>query len=306
MPISLTILGSNAAVPAHQRNQTAQFLTVMHHTFLIDCGEGTQLQLKKYNIRANKIDHIMISHLHGDHYYGLMGLISSMHLYGRKKELNIYGPPGLLEIISLQLKYSDTLLNYPVNFKEWTSNVSELIFENEHVCVHTIPLNHRISCSGFHFEEKPKSRRLNKAKIKDNLTQFQLIALKRGEDIKDEDGNIKAMNDEYTFEPHPSYSYAYCSDTKFDSNIAAQIKDVSILYHEATFMDDMAERAAKTFHSTTKQAGELAKLANVGQLIIGHFSTRYKDLVPMIEETREVFSNAELAIEGRKFELGEF
>ena len=305
MPISLTILGSNAAIPAHQRNQTSQFLTVMHHTFLIDCGEGTQLQLKKYDIKANKINHIMISHLHGDHYYGLMGLISSMHLYGRKKELNIYGPPGLREIITLQLKYSETSLNYPVNFKEWTPNVSELIFENEHLQVHTIPLSHRVSCSGFYFTEKPKSKRLNKAKIK-GISQLQLIALKKGEDLKDDNGNVKAPNEAYTFEAHPSYSYAYCSDTKYDEDIAKQIKDVSLLYHEATFMEDMKERAEKTFHSTTKQAGQLAKLANVEQLIIGHFSTRYKDLSPMIAETREVFSNAELAIEGKTFEVGEF
>lgn len=247
----------------------------------------------------------MISHLHGDHYYGLIGLISSMHLYGRKKELNIYGPPGLLEIISIQLKYSETSLNYPVRFKEWTPNVSELIFENEHLSIHTIPLNHRIDCSGFYFMEKPKNKRLNKAKI-NGLSQLQLIALKNGEDLKDENGNIKAKNNKYTFEAHPSYSYAYCSDTKYDEGIVNQIKNVSLLYHEATFMDDMIERAEKTFHTTTKQAGQIANLANAKQLIIGHFSTRYKDLSPVIEETREVFPHAELAIEGKTFEIGEF
>lgn len=247
----------------------------------------------------------MISHLHGDHYYGLMGLISSMHLYGRKKELNIYGPPGLQEIITIQLKYSETTLNYPVNFKEWTPNTSELIFDNEHLQVHTIPLTHRVSCSGFYFTEKPKSKRLNKAKIS-GLTQLQLISLKNGKDLKDDNGKVKGKNEAYTFEAHPSYSYAYCSDTKYDEGIAKQIKEVNLLYHETTFMEDMKERAEKTFHSTTKQAGQLAKLANVDQLIIGHFSTRYKDLSPMIAETREVFSNAELAIEGKTFEVGEF
>lgn len=305
MPISLTILGSNAAVPAHQRNQTAQFLAIMHHAFLIDCGEGTQLRLKKYNIKANRINHIMISHLHGDHYYGLMGLISSMHLYGRKKDLNIYGPPGLLEIISLQLKYSETSLNYKVNFKEWTPNKVELIMENENLTVHTIPLDHRVDCAGFLFREKPKKRRIDKAKLKDNLTPLQIIGLKNGDDLTDTNGKVIAKNKELTLDPHPSYSYAYCSDTRYNELIANQIKDVSLLYHETTFMMDMQERAANTYHSTTKQAGQLAKLANADQLIIGHFSTRYKELEPMIEETREVFSNSELAIEGRTFELGE-
>ncbi|MFY0651737.1 MAG: ribonuclease Z [Cyclobacteriaceae bacterium] len=305
MPLSLTILGSNAAVPAHQRNQTAQFLAVMHHAFLIDCGEGTQLRLKKYNIRANRIDHIMISHLHGDHYYGLIGLMSSMHLYGRKKELNMYGPPGLLEIISIQLKYSDTSLNFPVNFKEWTPNVSELIFENEHLTVHTIPLDHRVDCSGFLFQEKPKKRRIDKEKSSGDLSPLQIISLKNGKDLHDKDGNFIAKNSEMTNDPHPSYSYAYCSDTKFDENIAKQIKGVDLLYHESTFMHDMLDRATNTYHTTTVQAGEMAKLADAGKLIIGHFSTRYKELEPLIEETREVFPNSELAIEGKVFQLGQ-
>ena len=305
MPISLTILGSNAAVPAHHRNQTAQFLAIMHHAFLIDCGEGTQLQLKKYNIKANRINHIMISHLHGDHYYGLMGLISSMHLYGRKKDLNLYGPPGLLEIVSIQLKYSDTSLNYKINFKEWTPNVSELIYENDNLTVHTIPLNHRVNCSGFLFKEKLKKRRIDKSKINKDLTPLQIIGLKNGEDLHNDEGEVIASNEELTFEQHPSYSYAYCSDTKYNESIVPQIKNVSLLYHETTFMEDMADRAEKTYHTTTKQAGKIAKMANVGQLIIGHFSTRYKELEPMIEETREVFFDAELAIEGKTFEIGE-
>lgn len=298
MSISLQILGCNAAIPAHNRNQTSQYLMVMQSSFLIDCGEGTQLQLKKYKIKVNKIDHILISHLHGDHYYGLMGLISSMHLFGRKKELYIYGPAGLSDIISLQLKYSNTTLNYKLIFKECTPNAFELIFENIHLSVHTFSLNHRINCFGFLFKEKPKKRRIIKNKLPENISPLHIKALKNGEDVIDNSGKILYKNSIYTTKPYYSYSYAYCSDTKYDERILEHIKEVELLYHEATFMYDMEEKAKITFHTTTKQAGKIAKKANVGKLIIGHYSTRYKYLEPMLVETQEVFPNTELAIEG--------
>ncbi len=305
MSISLKILGCNAAIPANNRHQTSQYLSIMQCSILIDCGEGTQSQLKKYKVKANRIDHIFISHLHGDHYYGLMGLISSMHLFGRKKELRIYGPPGLSEIISLQLKYSNTSLNYKVIFKEWTPNTSELLFENNHITVHSFPLNHRIDCAGFVFKEKIKNRRIKKNVFPENISPLQILALKRGEDVYDEAGELRYKNSFYTSNPHPSFSYAYCSDTKYDETILEHIKDVDMLYHETTFMADLEDRANITFHSTTKQAGTIAQKANVGRLIIGHYSTRYKDVLPMLHETQKVFSNTELAIEGNSYDIEE-
>ncbi|MFY0625073.1 MAG: ribonuclease Z [Reichenbachiella sp.] len=303
MALSLTILGSNASVPAHNRNQTAQLLNMMQVPFLIDCGEGTQLQLKKYKFKAQKIDHIFISHLHGDHYYGLMGLISSMHLYGRQKDLNIYCPPGLKEIISINLKNSQTFLNYKINLTEWTPGSHELLFENQHLTVHSFPLNHRINCSGFLFREKAKKRRIDKNKLTENVSPQVIIKLKNGEDILDDDGNVKYANDHYTQSPSPSVSYAFCSDTKYDESIIEYIKGIDLLYHESTFMNDMQDRAAVTFHSTAEQAGTIAKKAKVKKLLIGHFSTRYKELEPMLSEAKNAFSNTELALEGVEFEV---
>lgn len=276
---------------------------MMQVPFLIDCGEGTQLRLKKFKIKSQRIDHIFISHLHGDHYYGLMGLISSLHLYGRKKELNIYAPPGLKEIISIQLKYSQSSLNYPINFTEWTPGESELLFENVNLTVHSFPLNHRIDCSGFLFREKPKKRRIKKGMLDKDISPLKIISLKDGKDVLDDEGNVLLANNKYTMEPSRSCSYAFCSDTKYSEAILPYIKEVDLLYHEATFMEDMKDRAETTFHTTTKQAGEIAKKAKVSKLLIGHFSTRYKELAPMLEETKSIFENAELAIEGEVFSV---
>lgn len=301
MSFSLKILGSNAAIAAHHRHQTSQLLTMMQVPFLIDCGEGTQLRLKKFKIKSQRIDHIFISHLHGDHYYGLMGLISSLHLYGRKKELNIYAPPGLKEIISIQLKYSQSSLNYKIKYQEWTPGKSELLFENVNLTVHSFPLDHRIDCSGFLFKEKPKKRRIKKGLLEKNISPLKIIALKDGKDVLDEDGNVLLENKKYTMEPARQCSYAYCSDTRYDEKILPYIENVDLLYHEATFMEDMKERAEVTFHTTTKQAGEIAKKAKIKKLLIGHFSTRYKELEPMLEETQSVFENSALALEGETF-----
>ncbi len=276
---------------------------MMQVPFLIDCGEGTQLQLKKYRIKAQKIDHIFISHLHGDHYYGLMGLISSLHLYGRKKDLNIFGPPGLKEIIAVNLKHSQTFLNYKINLKEWTPGESELLFENQHVTVHSFPLNHRINCSGFVFREKPKKRRIDKTVLPEGLGPSTIIALKNGEDVMNGDGTVKYASEDYTLPPARSVSYAFCSDTKYDETIIPYIQNVDLLYHEATFQNDMADRAELTFHSTAQQAGEIAKKAEVDKLLVGHFSTRYKILAPVLEEAKLAFENTELALEGEDFEV---
>lgn len=305
MSFTLKILGSNSAAPAHNRHQTSQLLNVQNHTFLIDCGEGTQIQLIKYKLKAQKINNIFISHLHGDHYLGLMGLISTMHLQNRTKDLFIYGPPGLAEIITLQLQYSQTILNYKIKFQEVDTSKRKVIFEDEILVVETIPLNHRIGCAGFLFREKPKKRRIIKEKLPHNCSLKNILSLKNGEDIYDEDGEILYHNESMTFPPRKSRSYAYCSDTKYDENIIEQIKHVDLLYHESTFLSDREERANQTFHSTARQAATIAKKAEVGKLLLGHYSIRYKELQPLLDEARDVFENAALAIEGETIDIPE-
>jgi len=268
---------------------------------MIDCGEGTQLQIKKYKIKLSRINHILISHLHGDHYYGLMGLMSTLHLYGRQSDLHIYGPPGLSDIISLQLKYSATRLSYDIRFHEWTPEKTEVIYDDDKLTITTIPLDHRIHCSGFLFREKPKKRGINKYVVTETLTPVAANKLRNGEDIYDEEGNLIYENALATLPPKKPYSYAYCSDTRLIPELANTLKDVDMVYHESTFMDDMRERAATTYHTTARQAAQLAKDANAGQLLLGHFSTRYRDLNPMLAEARSVFEESYLAEEGKKF-----
>ena len=303
MSLELKILGSNSAAFAHNRHHTAQFLRVQNTYFLIDCGEGTQLLLKRNKIKLSRINHILISHLHGDHYYGLIGLLSTLHLFGRKATLCIYGPPMLREIITLQLKASNTSLSYDIDFLEWTPEASEVIFENTHMSVTTFPMDHRIPCSGFLFKEKPKKRRINKALLNGNLTPLQVIDLKNGKDVFDMDGNLLYKNSEVTLHPRKSLSYAFCSDTKYKPELAEMLEGVDLLYHEATFTEDMADRASLTHHSTAKQAASLAKDANVGRLLLGHFSTRFRELGPVLSEAKQVFNNSSLALEGESFAL---
>jgi ribonuclease Z len=302
--ISVKILGSNSAAPAHRRNQTSQLLNVEGRLHLIDCGEGTQLQLKRFHIRAQRIKNIFISHLHGDHYLGLMGLLSTMHLLGRKKPLNLYGPKGLSEIITMQLKYSETVLNYHVDFHEVDTTKHALVHEDDFLKVYSIPLNHRIPCSGYLFEEKPKKRRIIKEMIPEGFSVRHIVMLKNGEDVLDEAGNLLYKSLEYTRPPKKSYKYAFCSDTKYDESILPYIEGVDMLYHESTFLDEHAERAANTFHSTAKQAATIAQKAKAGRLLLGHFSIRYKELQPLKEEAQTVFENSELALEGEDYILG--
>ncbi len=303
MSLELKILGSNSAAFAHNRHHTSQFLRVQNTYFLIDCGEGTQLLLKKYKIKLSRINHILISHLHGDHYYGLIGLLSTMHLFGRKTKLHIYAPPMLKEIISLQLKASNTSLSYEIIFREWTPDETELVFENSFLTVHSFPMNHRIPCSGFLFREKPKRRRINKKLLDRELTPLQIIDLKDGKDAIDRDGNTIYKNQDITLPPRKSMSYAFCSDTKYNPDLADFLREVNLLYHEATFTKEMEERAELTFHSTAEQAATLAKNASVGKLLLGHFSTRFRELGPVLKEAKEVFPNSALAIEGDSFTL---
>lgn len=303
MSIRVKILGSNSATPAHRRHHTSQLVNVEGKYYLIDCGEATQLQLKRYKLRAQRINNIFISHLHGDHYLGLMGLLSSMHLMGRNKPLNLYGPKGLSEIITLQLKYSDTVFNYEINFVEIDTEVNQLIHEDELVSVYSIPLNHRIPCSGFLIEEKPKNRRIRREAIPEDFSIRNIIRLKKGEDIYSEEGELLYKNEDMTLPPRQSFKYAYCSDTKYEESIIPIIEGSDMLYHESTFLEEHMDRATTTYHSTAKEAATIAQKARVGKLLLGHFSARYKELDPIQEEAREVFAESYLAIEGEEFIL---
>jgi len=303
LTFQLTILGSNSAIPAHGRNHTSQILIINNEHFLIDCGEGTQLQITKYKCRLGRINHILISHLHGDHYLGLVGLISSMHLQGRKKPLTIYGPPGLAEIITLQLKYSQTVLNYPIEFKELQED-DPVIFQNFNMEITAFPVNHRIPCFGFLFKEKVKPRKIIKEKLPDWATSKDFNDLKAGKDIISPKGKVISFKT-LTLPPKKSRSYAYCSDTRFMPELKTVVKKADLLYHEATFLHENIQWAETTFHSTTIEAATLAKEAKVGKLIIGHFSARYKDLSPFLVEVKSIFPNSELAIEGNHYEVSE-
>jgi len=301
MKFEVTILGSSSATPVFNRNPSAQLLNCNEKFYLIDCGEGTQQQLTKYNLKAARIDHIFISHLHGDHYFGLIGLLSSLHLNGRTKSMQIFGPKPLLEILEIQFRYSDTILRYPLEFFPIEADVSKQIFENQDLIVETIVLNHRIPTTGFIFKQKPRQRKLIKEKT-DEIPMAYYTALKKGVDVELPDGQILKSED-YTTPADPPRSYAYCSDTRYDERYFSSIKGCDTLYHEATFMHELLDRANETHHTTALQAGEVAKINGVEKLLIGHFSSRYKTLQMLLEETQSIFENTELAIEGRTFQL---
>jgi ribonuclease Z len=303
LDFELKILGSSSATPAYNRNHTAQILTVGNQLNLIDCGEGTQMQLMRYKVKHQRICNIFISHLHGDHYFGLFGLLSTMHLQQRNTPLTIFGPSGLADILTLQFKYANIQFGFKLSFHELDTAAYKQIFEDKYITVHTLPMQHRISCCGFLFREKPKPRHLVKSLLPDFLRPPQLIKLKNGEDIRDDDGHILVKNSEVTSEPSRSRSYAYCSDTRYKEDIIPYIKGVDLLYHEATFMDNMRERAVYTYHSTAYQAGLLASKAEVKRLLIGHFSVRYKDLTPLLDEAKAIFDNTHLAVEGKTIGL---
>lgn len=303
MKFELTILGSNSATPAFGRNQSAQILNINSCLYLIDCGEGTQLQINKYGIRKNKIKYIFISHMHGDHYLGLIGLLSSMHLNGRKEEIHLFGPPNLKELIDLHLKVSESDLRYSLFFYPTQSEEEQLILENQEVEVYSFPLNHRIACTGFRFQEKMGLPRINKAAIEDldiPLIYFPLI--KQGQSYRDTNGNVYS-SEELTLPPREIRSYAYCSDTLYSEAYFKSIENVDLLYHEATFMNDMIDRAIETHHTTALQAADVAKTVHAKRLIIGHFSARYRDLEPLLAESRSLFKDSYLAIEGETFSV---
>ncbi len=302
MIFSVQILGSNSALAANGRYPTAQVLRYDNSSFLIDCGEGTQMRMSKFHVKRSKIKHIFISHLHGDHYFGLIGLLTSYHLMKREAPLTIFAPEPLENIINTQLQASNTVLKYPITYVVTKANKKNQIFENDHLKVFSFPLKHRIPTTGFLFEEKVASRRVDGSKTDIlKLSRQQFNALKDGEDITVND--VVYKNETLTFDPYKSRSYAFCSDTVFYPELSEVISNVDLLYHEATFTKEAVQRALDTYHSTTEQAGEIAKIVDAKQLLIGHFSSKYRELNPVLEETKEVFSNTKLAIEGDTFEI---
>lgn len=301
--MKLNILGCYSATPRTFTNPTSQVLEIKNHLFLIDCGEGTQVQLRKNKIKFSQIKHIFISHLHGDHYFGLAGLVSTFRLYSRESELHIYGPKGIKEVITLQMKLADSWTNYPLLFHELSSKASELIYEDDKVEVHTIPLDHRIYTNGYLFKEKPGERKLDmKAVTKANIDQAYYRKLKQGADVENIDGEV-IKNETVTKPPQKTKSYAFCSDTAYRESIVPIIKNVDVLYHESTFLEKHAHLAPKTKHSTAKEAAQIAKMANVGKLILGHYSTRYDDLEEFIREASPIFENVHLGDDGKTFKI---
>jgi ribonuclease Z len=301
----LTILGSSSATPTAKRNPTAQLLNVAERFFLIDCGEATQIQLRRFKIRFQRINHIFISHLHGDHYLGLMGLLSSFHLLGRKAPVHIYAPEGLQRIIDLQLEISGTVLAYEIHWNQLDPEKPGIIFEDKMLTVETILLNHRIPCLGFIFREKERPFSIDKEQAAFyGVPLSQMMSVKNGNDAVLEDGTI-VPNHRITKGRQKARSYAFCSDTRFDDRVIAAVKDVDLLYHEATFMHELLERAKQTYHTTALEAGRVARLAKVSKLIIGHFSVRYMDLNPLLNEARTEFHETYLGEEGNVFHIPE-
>ncbi len=301
---SVRILGSSSATPAFQRFTSSQVISYNDRYYLIDCGEGTQMQLQKYRIKYNRIDGLFISHLHGDHILGTPGLLASLSIFDRKSPLPIYAPRGLKEILELIYKHSDTHLNYEIQFHALEDfEPGNVIFQTDRLEVSIIPLQHRIFCNGFLFREKNKRRKFNFYKARElGIPKKYFQLLKLGNDIQLENGK-KIKAEEVLFPADPPLSYAYCSDTRYNEHYLSYLKDVSLLYHEATFLDELRNRAGDTGHSTAKEASLAAKRSNVSKLIIGHFSARYKDLNPLLEEAKIEFTNTDLALEGRKFDL---
>ena len=294
--LALTILGNNSAIPAFDRNPTAQILQTYEESYLIDCGEGTQMQMTRYKIRRSKLTRIFISHLHGDHYYGLIGLLTSMSLLGRTQDLHLHAPEALEQIIKLQLQVADTHLCYQLHFHPLKSE--GIIADDKKMSVECFKVQHRIECWGFLFREKKNPRKIHA----ERATIYEIPAafydkLQQGHDYVNKKGTI-VPNDEVTTAAAKAKSYAYCADTIYDESLVHKITGVDLLYHETTYLKDLHERAASRYHSTTHQAANIAKLGNVKKLLIGHFSSKYETLDAFLPEACEIFENTELALEG--------
>lgn len=295
---SVTVLGSSAAIATENRNLTSQLINHCNRLFLVDCGEGTQFRMRHLKIRTHRINNIFISHLHGDHFYGLIGLISTMHLLRRTEELTVYGPPHLQEIIEFQLRASETVLYYPLKFIVTNANKEEVIYDDGKLTVTSLPLKHRIPTTGFIFKEKKQPRHINKV-VADRfgVPIIYYNSLRKGIDFIADDGEV-ISNQLLTFPPDIPRSYAFCSDTIYNEDIIESIRGCDLLYHEATFSHDLYESAAAKMHSTNVQAATIAEKAQVKKLLLGHFSARYDDLEPLLLEARSVFKESYIAEEG--------
>ena len=303
MKFEVTILGSGAAVPTLERGATAHYVNCNDRHILIDCGEGTQLQLRKYKIKFQRITHICISHLHGDHFFGLVGYLSSLQLLGRDKGVHVYGPTGLEAIVKAQLEMGGARIDYQLTFFEIDATKNTLLFEDKVMEIHSFPLKHRVPTTGFLIKEKPRDRNLIKAKFdQTGLSVAYINKLRQGVDVKKEDGTIVTA-DSVTVPPPPIKTYAFCSDTAYLENIVPTIKNVDLLYHEATFTEEKKQRAIKTNHSTALDAAKIAKLANAKQLIMGHFSARYKNTENHLTEAKTIFENSFAVNDGDVFEI---
>ncbi|MFZ9387126.1 MAG: ribonuclease Z [Chitinophagaceae bacterium] len=293
---AVTILGNNSAVPAFDRHPTSQVVTFDGSNYLVDCGEGTQIQLINYKIRRSKISHIFISHLHGDHYFGLVGLLNTLSLLKHQQELHLFGPNPLYEIIQLQLKVADTKLCYPLHFHPVTGPAT--LVDTEKISIKCFRTNHRIECYGFSFTEKKPLRKLLAGKARElEVPKAFYTQLTQGEDYIRKDGTL--VKNELVTEPgDPGRRYAFCADTKYDESLIPYIKGADLVYHETPYLDNLREIAESRFHATSKQAALLAKKAKVKKLIIGHFSSKYDTLEEFEKEAREIFPNTELALEG--------
>ncbi len=303
MSFFVTILGSGSAVPTANRNPSSQYIQCSSRTILIDCGEGTQMQFRKFGLKFQKVDLILISHLHGDHYFGLVGLLSTMHMMGRTRAIQIYGPKGLKDIVEIQLHAAGSRLSFDVNIEEVEPESNGVLFEDRKIKITYFPLAHKIPTSGFIVLQKEKDRKLNVVKAqKDGVKIEYYHRLKKSEDVVDENGRIIRF-DEYTDKGSPAISYAYCSDTKYHEPIIGFINGVDVLYHEATFLDAHEDRAKGTKHSTAKQAATIAKLANVTQLFMGHLSARYDDGKEHELEAQPIFVNSIFVEDGETYTL---
>jgi ribonuclease Z len=301
--LKIQILGCYAATPRSFSNPTSQVLEIGNELFLIDCAEGTQVQIRKNKVKFSKINHIFISHLHGDHFFGLVGLISTFSLLNRQNELHVYGPKGIKEVVLLQLRLADAYTSYPLFFHELTSSEPQVLLQLSTVEVRSFPLKHRIYTNGFLFQEMPKPRKLDfecASKLGVETCYFQ--KLKSGFDLVLDNGKI-IKNEEVTLPGLPSWSYAYCSDTVYDSSIANYFQNVTVLYHESTFLESEAHLATRTLHTTASQAAHIAQLAKAKNLILGHYSTRYASIQAFKTEAEAVFPNVYLADDARLFEL---
>ncbi len=305
MALSILILGSGAATPSVNRNPSGILLKSESSSFLIDCGEGTQLQIRKYKESIQRIDQVFITHLHADHYLGLFGLISTQGLLGRERDLEIFAPKGLKEMIDVQLKITNTYLCFKLIIHEVDCSQSLMIFENKDIQVFSYPLNHKIPCSAYVFKEKIKPRNLIPSKITElKIPVYMRNKIKMGEDFIDDSGKIYA-NRTLTLDPQKPQSFAYFSDTKVLTKAPDVIQGVDLLYHESTFLHDMQSRAEKTYHSTALQAAEFAVKCEVKKLVLGHFSARYNELTDFVLEASKVFANVEVAKDGKQFFISE-